>query len=90
MPNLGFKYYVNPKDIANYSPSQLKTLDKTAEIKITADLRSMCEDEMAHKHRLREAAQGWFYQDPDKMEVANNFEMKACRRLQSLPGRAGR
>jgi DnaJ family protein B protein 12 len=29
-------------------------------------------------------AQGWFFQDPEKMRQARDMEMTSCRRLQKL------
>jgi Domain of unknown function (DUF1977). len=84
MPNLGFKYYLNPADVHSYSAHKLASLDKKAEVVLVQQLRLQCENEMAHKERLREAARGWFYQDQKKMELANNYDMPACRRLHSL------
>ena len=86
MPTFGAKYFLNPQEVASYTPSKLHTLDKQAEVILVRQLRIKCEEEVQHKERLREAAQGWFYQNPEKMEVANAFDMPACRRLKSLPG----
>lgn len=84
MPNYKVKYYLNPIDIAQYTPSKLHSLDRKAEVLLVQQLRNRCESEMQHKQQLRDAAQGWFFPDPDKMEVANAYEMPACRRLNSL------
>jgi DnaJ family protein B protein 12 len=84
MPNLGVKYYVNPADVHSYSPSKLSSLDKRAEVVLVQQLRIRCENEMAHKQQLRNAAQGWFFQDPAKMELANAMDLPSCRRLNSL------
>ncbi|KAK3361071.1 hypothetical protein B0T24DRAFT_122546 [Lasiosphaeria ovina] len=84
MPNFGVKYYLNPKDVNTYNDHKLHALDKKAEVILVQRLRVMCEDENLHKQKLREEAQGWFYQDPDKMEVANSMDMPSCRRLKSL------
>ncbi|KAK1836076.1 hypothetical protein QBC39DRAFT_326672 [Podospora conica] len=89
MPTLGTKYYLNPADVATYTPSKLHTLDKKAEVILVQQLRVKCEDEAEHKRKLKEQAQGWFYQDPEKMAVASRYEMPSCRRLNrlGLPGR---
>ena len=84
MPNYKAKYYVNPADVESYSASKMASLDKKAEVLLVKQLRIKCEEEMAHKQRLRNEAQGWFFPDPAKMEVANDFEMEGCRRLHSL------
>ncbi|KAK0704884.1 DnaJ domain-containing protein [Lasiosphaeris hirsuta] len=86
MPTFGSKYYLNPQEVQSFTQSKLHTLDKKAEVILIQQLRLKCEDEIAHRDKLREAAQGWFYQNPEKMEVANSFDMPACRRMKSLPG----
>lgn len=83
-PKLNVKYYVNPQDVKSYSKSQMVRLDNSAEIGLVRHLRSECENEMMHKQRLYDAAQGWFTQDPDKMDVAKRFETLSCRRLDNL------
>jgi DnaJ family protein B protein 12 len=84
MPTIDAKYYVNPDDVAQYSKYKLSQLDKTAEITLVGRVRVECEHEMLHKQRLREAAQGWFFQDPDKMAMAEKVEMPNCKRLQTF------
>lgn len=80
-PNLKVHYFVNPGDVASYSKAGLTRLDRTAEANLVRGLRIECENEMMHKRRLYDAAQGWFYQDPDKLDVADRFEMPSCKRL---------
>ena len=89
MPTLGTKYYLNPADVDKYTPSKMHTLDKKAEVILVQQLKVKCEDEVDHKRKLKEQAQGWFYQDPEKMAVANRYETPSCRRLNrlGLPGR---
>ena len=83
-PNHKVKYFVNPADIAKWSPSKLNQLDHTAEVKLVRHLRAECENEIMYKRRLRENAQGWFYQDVDKMAAANAYKMPSCERLSSM------
>ncbi|KAB5582413.1 hypothetical protein GE09DRAFT_1049429 [Coniochaeta sp. 2T2.1] len=84
MPNLNVKYFVDPKDVADYSKYKLGQLDKTAEVNYVRKLKMQCDNEILHQRRLEQEAQGWIYQDPVKMEVARNLDMPACRRLQQL------
>lgn len=84
MPNFGVPYYLNPRDVESYSQSKLYSLDKKAEVLLVQKLRVMCEEEMAHKQQLRNAAQGWIRPDPEKMEIANSYPMPACGRLKSM------
>lgn len=83
-PNHNIKYFVNPVDISKYSASKLNQLDHTAEIKIVRHLRAECENEIMYKRRLRENAQGWFYQDADRMAAADAYKMPSCERLNSM------
>ena len=83
-PKLNVKYYVNPSDIKAYTTSQLSRMDQNAEIGLVRHLRAECENEMLHKQRLYDQAQGWFKQDPAKMAVAERFETASCRRLDTL------
>ncbi|KAJ4306782.1 hypothetical protein N0V88_000149 [Collariella sp. IMI 366227] len=80
MPRLKVKYYLNPVDVQSYSDSKLYSLDKKAEIILVQQLRLKCESEQNHKLQLQQAAQGWFRPDPEKMEVANAFDMPASLR----------
>jgi len=82
--NLKVKYFVNPRDVQSYTQYKLSQLDKNAEIKLVRHLRAECENEMLHKQRLYDEAQGWFRQDPIKMDVANRFETPSCRRLEKM------
>ncbi len=82
------KYYVDPQDKA-FTPfkdnsHKLSQLDNFAEVTLVRTLRAQCEREMQHKQRLVDEAQGWIFQDADKMEIANNYEMKSCKRLEKM------
>lgn len=81
-PRLRVKYFVNPFDVKHKTKSQMKGMDNNAEHVLLNHLRAECENEMMHKQRLFDAAQGWFTQDPEKMEVANRYELPSCRRLE--------
>ncbi|KFH48401.1 putative J domain-containing protein-like protein [Hapsidospora chrysogenum ATCC 11550] len=83
-PNHNVKYFVNPVDISKYSASKLNQLDHTAEVRIVRHLRAECENEIMYKRRLRESAQGWFYQDADRMAAADAYKMPSCERLHSM------
>ena len=83
-PNLNVNYYVNPEEVAQYSEKKLNKLDRTAEHQLLRHLKNECENELIYQRRLRDAAQGWFYQDPDKMALAQTYTMPSCERLQNL------
>ncbi|KAL2755279.1 hypothetical protein ACRALDRAFT_1077008 [Sodiomyces alcalophilus JCM 7366] len=77
-------YYVNPNDVKSYSEQKLKQLDGTADSSLIRNLRFECDTEMAMKRRLYDSANGWFYQDPEKLHKANEYQMPSCRRLDQL------
>lgn len=83
-PKLNVKYFVNPAEVKSYSSSQLRKLDNNAEIGLVRHLRAECENEIMYKQRLFDEAQGWFTQDPEKMEVANRFHATSCQRLDKM------
>lgn len=83
-PNHKVNYFVDPVDINKFSPSKLNQLDHTAEVQFVRVLRHECESEIMYKRRLRENAQGWFYQDVDKMAAADAYKMPSCDRLGSM------
>ena len=80
------KYFVDPKDFAPYKdhPHKLSQLDNYADVTLVKKLRNECERELRVREQLHEEAQGWFFQDPDKMEVARKFETKSCNRLHKM------
>ncbi len=80
------KYFVNPKDFTPFkdNPNKLSQLDNFAEVTLVRTLRAECERETMHKNQLHEQAQGWFFQDPEKMEQAKKFELKSCNRLRKM------
>ncbi|CAK7203269.1 Chaperone protein dnaJ [Sporothrix eucalyptigena] len=82
------KYFVDPKDKAfqpfKENPQKLAQLDNFADVTLVRTLRAQCEREMQHRQRLVDEAQGWIFQDADKMEIANTYEMKSCKRLEKM------
>ncbi|KAK3683443.1 hypothetical protein B0T22DRAFT_385273 [Podospora appendiculata] len=84
MPDLHVPFFVNPKDVDLWTESKLKTLDKQAQLLYMQGLRGECQKELERKQRMRDEAQGWFFQDPDKMAMAQALHMPACRRMESL------
>lgn len=77
-------YYINPIDVENYSPSQLRQLDLRAENSFISRLNVECQQEENARQELVNQAQGWFYQDGEKMAQARKMEMKSCRRLDGM------
>ncbi|KAI1753179.1 DUF1977-domain-containing protein [Xylaria castorea] len=83
-PKLRVDYFVDPNDIAGWQDHRLRQLDKEAEVGFVRVLRRRCDTEMRTKQDLVDKAQGWFFPDPDKMQIARDFEMASCRRLDSI------
>ncbi|KAI1354414.1 hypothetical protein F5Y01DRAFT_274037 [Xylaria sp. FL0043] len=83
-PKLNVNYFVDPNDIAGWQDHRLRQLDKEAEVGFVRVLRRRCDTEMRTKQDLVDKAQGWFFQDPDKMKIARDFEMGSCKRLDSM------
>ena len=77
-------YYLNPQDVEGYNDWKMKDLDKKAENQYVTSLQYECQIETRTRNRMIEDAQGWFFQDSDKMREARNYDMKACRRLDSF------
>ncbi|KAK8026068.1 Heat shock protein DnaJ [Apiospora arundinis] len=67
-----------------WTDHMFKQLDTQAEVKFTNELRFRCETELQTRENLFSQAQGWVYQDPDKMRVAKAFETHSCKRLQKM------
>lgn len=82
--NLKVDYYLNPQDVEDYSNRKLNDLDKKAESQYVTQLQYECQIEMRTRNRMFEEAQGWFFQDPDRMREARAFEMRSCRQLDSF------
>ena len=82
--NLHVNYYVNPAEVADFTNKKFSQLDQRAEQTYTKSLRIECEHEVDRRQRLVNEAQGWLFQDPDKMKLAQDMEMKACRKLEAM------
>ncbi|KAI9688555.1 MAG: hypothetical protein M1822_001504 [Bathelium mastoideum] len=84
--NLQIPYFVNPAEVSEYSSAQWRRLDRAAETHYLGGLRQECEAETQARQRLEQEAQGFFWQDTEKMERARRMEMRSCRRLRELSG----
>ncbi|KAI0007010.1 DUF1977-domain-containing protein [Xylariaceae sp. FL0662B] len=83
-PKLGVHYYVDPKDVAEWTDYRFRQLDKEAEVGFVHMMRRRCGTELRTKRDLVDKAQGWFFPDPDKMKIAQEFETPSCKRLDSM------
>ena len=83
-PRHSIHYWINPDDVADYTTRKLKELDRTAENQYITNVRYECDIEIRTRNRMVEGAQGWFFVDERKIKEARNYQMKACRRLDSF------
>lgn len=81
---LKVNYYLNPDDVVDYTPRKINELDKKAETQYVTQLQYECQIETQTRNRMVEEAQGWFFQDMDRMREARSFEMRSCQQLDAF------
>lgn len=81
---LKIDYFVNPTDVVDYSARKMNDLDNRAEGSYVQRLRYECELEVQGRDRMMQEAQGWFFQDVDRMREARNLDLRSCSRLTEL------
>ncbi|RAL09005.1 J domain-containing protein [Aspergillus homomorphus CBS 101889] len=86
-PKLNIDYFVNPKDVDDYSARKFRQLDQRVEVDYVTKLRYECDSEIHTRDRMIQDAQGWFFPDVEKIKEARSMELKSCKRLDSLKGR---
>ena len=86
---LSVPYWVDPGDVADFTPKKWKELDKVAEGKYVGQLSAECEWEQNQRQRLANEAQGFFFTDHAMLERARRMEMPSCRRLGEVSGYRG-
>lgn len=77
-------YYVNPSEISGFSTSKLAQLDREAEVQFVQRLKVGCEQEVQQRNQLYQEAQGWFSNDLDKIQRAQDMPMSSCKKLDSM------
>ncbi|KAL2013812.1 hypothetical protein VTN00DRAFT_1337 [Thermoascus crustaceus] len=87
-PKLKVNYFLNPTDVEDYTPKKFYQLDQRVEVDYVTKLRYECESEVQTRDRMVHEAQGWFFPDVEKMKEARAMELKSCKRLDALKGRA--
>lgn len=80
-PRLRVDYFLNPVEVEEYSNRNFRDLDRKAESSYVTNLQYDCQLEMRTRNRMMDDAQGWFFQDVEKMREARSYEMRSCRRL---------
>jgi len=77
-------YWVNPRDVEDYSPRKWREVDKYAEVRYVNQLNVQCENEQNTRQRLFQESQGWFWVDEAKLEQARRMDLWACNRLREI------
>ncbi|MCJ1357529.1 MAG: hypothetical protein MMC33_007525 [Icmadophila ericetorum] len=83
-PRFKVDYYLNPNEVADYTNRKFTQLDQKAEVNYVSTLQYECEIETMQQNRMMQDAQGWLFQDVEKMNQARNLDMRSCRRLDQL------
>ena len=78
---LRIDYYLDPKDVVDYSGRKMNDLDRKAENQFVTQLQYECQIEQRTRNTMVEQAQGWFFPDAEKMKEARDFDMRSCRQL---------
>ncbi|TLS27497.1 hypothetical protein PpBr36_04376 [Pyricularia pennisetigena] len=89
IPEHNVHYYVRPTDWQQFKGNNHKIaqLNKHAHVTLVNTLTHRCNVERHREQQLREQAQGWFFQDPEKMKLADQFKKPACERLSKMSTR---
>lgn len=78
---LKIDYYLDPKEVIDYSGRKMNDLDRKAENQLVTQLQYDCQIEQRTRNTMIDQATGWFFQDADKMREARNYDMRSCRQL---------
>ena len=80
-PRKLYTYYVNPDEVPDYKNKDWHNLDKKVEAQYIHSLQIECQREQSIQNRMMQDAQGFFFQDADKMAQARRLEKKSCNTL---------
>ncbi|KAI5296546.1 hypothetical protein KEM52_000487 [Ascosphaera acerosa] len=83
-PKLKIDYFLDPTEMAKLDKRELYSLDQKVEVDYVSQLRTRCQMEVNARDQLIMDAQGWFFQDTEKMQQARELELKSCKRLDQL------
>lgn len=83
-PRIKIDYFVNPKDVHDYTPKKWRKLDEVAEQQYVHITNTRCQTEKYKQRQAMEEAQGWFSVDEKAMNKARNMELKNCNKLKKL------
>jgi DnaJ family protein B protein 12 len=77
-------YYVDPREVHEYSLKQWRKLDQDAENTYVTGIHARCQKEQFEQRKMMEDAQGWFYVDQEAMDRARHMDMKNCKKLNKM------
>jgi len=80
----GINYYVDPRDVQDFTPRKWKELDKKADVKYVNKLSNECEIQQQRRNQMYQQAQGFFFSDQAKLQEAREMELPSCKKLNKL------
>lgn len=83
-PKFGLNYFVDPKEVEDYSSRKLRQLDQKIEVDYVSNLRYHCQSELQMRERMIQDAQGWFFPDVEKMKEARTLDLPSCKKMETL------
>ena len=83
LPRKLYTYYVDPNEVPEYRSKDWDAFDRKVESKYVQQLQFECTREQQVQNRMIQEAQGFFFQDAEKMKQARKMEKKSCSRLRS-------
>ncbi|OJJ03667.1 hypothetical protein ASPVEDRAFT_744919 [Aspergillus versicolor CBS 583.65] len=83
-PDIQIDYFLNPKDVSDFSSREFRNMDKKVEVDHVNKLRFECDSEIHARERMIQDAQGWFFPDVEKMKAARAMELKSCQQFEKL------
>ncbi len=77
-------YFVDPRDVHEYSSKKWKALDEHAEQQYIHSLNVYCQNERVKQRQAMNDAVGWFGVDQVKLDAARKMDLKNCKKLKKL------
>ena len=83
-PKLKINYYIDPREVAEYSAKKFYNLDSRAEVEFVNEVRYQCRNEREHREQIIRDATGIFWSDDDRIREAYAMRLENCNRLEGL------
>jgi DnaJ family protein B protein 12 len=77
-------YYLNPKDVSDYSPKMMREVGRVVETSYISRLQGECALQKHEQNKMFQDAQGWFYPDAEKIRLARSLELASCDKLKAM------